>query len=185
MNRNISKIILIGLILLIFTLGALCQNSQVRWYSFNMGYAKSIEAQTVVQSIVGQNIIGTMQQSNTQVISGFFADTLFRNTVVDVKNQEQLPTFYSLWQNYPNPFNPKTIINYSLPLESRVMIKVYDILGRGVVTMVDETQSAGYKSIDWDASNYASGVYFYRINATGVRDAKMKFSQVRKMLLVK
>jgi len=163
MNRNFSKIILIGFILLIFSLDALCQNSQVRWYSFNMGYNKSVETHSAVQSIVGQNIIGFMQQSNTQVISGFLADTLFRGTIVDVKNQDQLPTSYSLWQNYPNPFNPSTTIHFELPKESHVILKIYNILGQEVLAVLDEEKVAGKYNLKIEGTSLASGVYFYRL----------------------
>ena len=81
-------IIIVGFIILIFSVSAFCQN-KVSWYSFNMGYANPTGASTAVKSVVGQNYVGTTQQSNTEVISGFLADTLFRGTIVDIKNQER------------------------------------------------------------------------------------------------
>ncbi len=83
-----------------------------------------------------------------------------------------------LEQNYPNPFNPSTTIKYDLPRDSRVSLKLFNILGQEVATLVNEEQKAGYRSVDWNASNYASGVYFYRLEAGG-------FSSVKRMLLVK
>lgn len=85
---------------------------------------------------------------------------------------------YKLEQNYPNPFNPKTVINYSLPKQENVSIKVYDVLGNEVTTLVNNKQNAGNYSIEWDAQNYASGVYYYKLSAGS-------FEQTRKMILVK
>ena len=88
------------------------------------------------------------------------------------------PTQYSLGQNYPNPFNPTTTIKYDLPVDSRVSLKVYNILGQEVATLVNQEQNAGTKSISWNAANAASGVYFYRLDAG-------HFTSVRKLLLLK
>jgi hypothetical protein len=89
-----------------------------------------------------------------------------------------LPTHFSLEQNYPNPFNPSTTIKYEIPVESRVSLKVFNILGQEVVTLVNEEQKAGYKSVEWNAANVASGVYFYRLQAGD-------FTASRKLLLLK
>jgi tetratricopeptide (TPR) repeat protein len=80
--------------------------------------------------------------------------------------------------NYPNPFNPTTIINYQLSKSGHVTLKVYDILGREVATLVNENQNPGIHSTTFDASKLASGVYFYRLTAPGI-------NQVKKMLLTK
>ena len=89
-----------------------------------------------------------------------------------------IPAVSELSQNYPNPFNPLTKINYGLSSEGKVSIIIYDITGRVVAKLVDETKQAGYYTADFDASAFASGVYFYRISAPD-------FTQVRKMLVVK
>ncbi len=90
----------------------------------------------------------------------------------------QLPSKYNLAQNYPNPFNPSTKIKYSLPNNGFVTLKVYDILGEEVATLVEQKQIAGNYEINFDASNFTSGIYFYRIRTSN-------FSQVRKMILLK
>jgi hypothetical protein len=102
--------------------------------------------------------------------------------------REVLPNEFTLEQNYPNPFNPTTIIKYGLPVESRVSLRIYDVLGQEVCTLVDEVQSAGHKLVQWDSKTgrgfqAASGVYFTRLEVQGVNGAV--FSEVRKMLLVK
>jgi hypothetical protein len=94
-----------------------------------------------------------------------------------IDNHNLFPN-YILRQNYPNPFNPQTTITYSLPERTYVRLIVYDLLGRIVSTLVDETQEAGEKSIELDARNLTSGVYFYRLK-TG------KDFETRKMVMAK
>ncbi len=98
----------------------------------------------------------------------------------DVKIQEAVPTEYTLMQNYPNPFNPETVISYQLPQSGFVSLKVFDVLGREVATLVDEYQNAGTYNSKFIAQNYnvPSGVYFYRLNAGN-------FVQTKKALLIK
>jgi len=88
------------------------------------------------------------------------------------------PVEFRLHQNYPNPFNPATVISYELPTASDVTLEVFDMLGRRVALLVDESQSAGTHTAEFDASNLASGVYLYRITAG-------EFLQARQMVLVK
>ncbi len=92
-----------------------------------------------------------------------------------VKN---LPRQFSLDQNYPNPFNPTTRIRYALPSAARVVLKIYDLLGQEVATMLDEVQQPGWYTETWDARDVASGVYFYRLTAG-------TFSSVKKLVVVK
>jgi hypothetical protein len=88
------------------------------------------------------------------------------------------PTEYSLYQNYPNPFNPITSIKYSIPKLSFVTIKIYDVLGSEVATLVNEEKPVGSYELNWNAVNLPSGVYFYRLQAGS-------FIQTRKMVLLK
>ncbi|MEJ2505214.1 MAG: T9SS type A sorting domain-containing protein [Ignavibacteriaceae bacterium] len=81
-------------------------------------------------------------------------------------------------QNYPNPFNPITIIRYQMPKDEFVTLRVYDILGREITTLVNEEKPAGTYSVNFNASNLASGIYFYKISAGN-------FSQTKKMLLLR
>jgi hypothetical protein len=97
---------------------------------------------------------------------------------VHVNETPNTPATYSLSQNYPNPFNPSTKITYSVANAGIVTLKIYDILGREVSTLVNEEKSAGKYEVNFNASSFASGVYFYQINAAS-------FIQTKKMVLIK
>ena len=88
------------------------------------------------------------------------------------------PAKYSLEQNYPNPFNPSTKISFQLPNDSKVSLKVYDISGKEITTLVNDFKTAGYYTVEFNAANLASGVYFYNIHAGD-------YSKVMKMVVVK
>ena len=94
------------------------------------------------------------------------------------QNGNTVPVEYTLSQNYPNPFNPTTKINFALPKSGLVTMKIYDILGKEVATLVNEVKNAGSYTVDFNASNLTSGVYFYKVSVNG-------FSEVKKMLLLK
>uniref|UniRef100_A0A832DDW7 T9SS type A sorting domain-containing protein n=1 Tax=Ignavibacterium album TaxID=591197 RepID=A0A832DDW7_9BACT len=93
------------------------------------------------------------------------------------------PKEFSLAQNYPNPFNPTTAIDFNLAVDSKVTLKVFDVLGQEIITLVNGNLSAGSHKVSFDASSLNSGVYLYRIDATGA-DGKT-FSAVKKMILNK
>ncbi len=100
-----------------------------------------------------------------------------------VENIEvRVPTEYNISQNYPNPFNPMTIIDFALPFDSYVSLKLYDMNGREVMTLLDETKAAGYYSKPVNGDNLSSGMYFYRIIA---ESNKKKFVMTRKMIFLK
>jgi photosystem II stability/assembly factor-like uncharacterized protein len=96
-----------------------------------------------------------------------------------------LPGWYRLDQNYPNPFNPATTIRFRLPVESKVALRIYDMLGRVVTTLVDGVRQAGEQSVAWDARGVASGVYVSRLEATGVRSPGENFTRDIRMVLVR
>ena len=99
-------------------------------------------------------------------------------TAIEDREDENIPTVFYLSQNYPNPFNPTTNIRYSIPNESKVMIKVYDNLGTEIETLVNGVKPAGTFELNWNAANLPSGVYFYRLQAGS-------FVQTRKMILLR
>jgi hypothetical protein len=99
-------------------------------------------------------------------------------TSVEQQTIAQEATSYTLRQNYPNPFNPSTTISFAIPANSFVSLKVYDILGREVTTLVSEQLSAGNHSRQWNAMDMPSGVYFYRLQAGS-------FTETKKLILLK
>jgi len=101
--------------------------------------------------------------------------------ITDVSSRPNIgvPAYFALEQNYPNPFNPTTTIAFSLPRTGQVTLKVYNLMGKEVVTLVDKKFSAGRYDVHWDATGHASGVYFYRLVT------KEGFVQTRKLLLAR
>ncbi|MBK7632776.1 MAG: T9SS type A sorting domain-containing protein [Ignavibacteriales bacterium] len=99
-------------------------------------------------------------------------------SITGISDAEPLPIYYTLDQNFPNPFNPVTTIKYQIPHRSNVSLKIYDIIGNEVADLINEEQEVGFYNIDFDASKFSSGVYFYRIQAGS-------FVQTRKMILLK
>ncbi len=91
---------------------------------------------------------------------------------------QEFPKNIFLAQNYPNPFNPSTTIEFALPRSGFTTLKVYDILVRHVATLVQEELPAGRFSVEWNAREYASGVYYYKLQAG-------TFNQIRKIVLLK
>jgi hypothetical protein len=111
-------------------------------------------------------------------------DTVYTSAKVHVPQplkvyiESGIPTEYALSQNFPNPFNPSTYIKYSIPKESKVTVKVFNMVGQEVMTLVNEMQSVGNYAVEFNASKLASGIYIYRIQAD-------KFVSTKKMILVK
>ena len=95
-----------------------------------------------------------------------------------IEKLNEIPIEYKLHNNFPNPFNPSTVVRFSLPVATQVSLKVYDVMGREVQTLVNERVQAGSYEVKFDGSNLNSGVYFYRI----ITD---EFNDTRRMLLLK
>jgi hypothetical protein len=89
-----------------------------------------------------------------------------------------MPERFILFQNYPNPFNASTVIRFDLPYQSHVIIDIYDILGSKVKALLDKQHPAGYHQVIWNAEDFASGIYFYKLQAGD-------YNETKKMMLVK
>ena len=89
-----------------------------------------------------------------------------------------IPLTYSLAQNYPNPFNPSTKINFSIPKQGNVSLKIYDVLGKEVMTLLNETKQPGNYEVVFNGTNLSSGAYFYRLESG-------EFSDIKRMILIK
>ena len=95
-----------------------------------------------------------------------------------MNEENDVPLTFRLEQNYPNPFNPATQITYFLPITSHISLKVFDLLGREVAMLVNEEKHAGSYSVEWNAANMPSGVYFYRLQTND-------FVKTKKLVLIK
>jgi len=100
------------------------------------------------------------------------------SVLVSVKESEEVPMSYNLSQNYPNPFNPRTTIQYVVGSMEYVVLKVYDVLGKEISSLVNEEKQPGKYKVEFDGSRLASGVYFYRLSTP-------EFTSVKKLLLIK
>ncbi len=135
----------------------------------------------VVCFLIGQgtsniNSVDVLRKMADTVRAVFNSNFTVFTPVRPVNND--VPKSYSLSQNFPNPFNPTTVIGYELPVNSQVNLKIYDVLGREVQTLVNEREDAGGHSAHFNASNLPSGVYFYRLQAGS-------FGMVKKMVLLR
>ena len=130
------------------------------------GYTTQFTASPYTVSRGGISVLGT------------FGVGKFGDFTVDVKDEKVLPAEFSLSQNYPNPFNPATNISFFIPKDAHVSLKVFDILGKEITTIVNQNLKRGEHKYTWDAADAGSGMYFYRLTAG-------EYIQTRKMLLMK
>ncbi len=106
--------------------------------------------------------------------------------VMGVGDKKARPTEFALEQNYPNPFNPSTTFRFSIPIQSKVVIKVYDILGSEIAILMDEEKSFGTYELSWNATKLPSGIYFYQLKtASPLTSSGQSFVETKKMLLLK
>lgn len=175
--RHIAGIVLIGTLLPGPEVSAQVVLSA---HTFATGGAVSTGSHTIVGTF-GQAIAGS---AGSTLSSGFWGAS---NSVINVAVEEDgvLPQDFSLDQNYPNPFNPMTVIRYHLSAVSRVQLKVYDVFGREVATLVDGNKPGGTYTIHFSADHLASGVYLYRLLAADVNEASGgRVIETRKMVLL-
>jgi hypothetical protein len=147
-------------------------------FDLKQGEHKDILAAYLVgRNTSAVNSVTVTKQKALEIIQAAWSN--FPVTVVSVGDEEiQIPKKFILNQNFPNPFNPSTTIRYQMPDAGFVTLKVFDVLGREVSTLVDEYRNAGRYEVEFDGSNLASGIYFYKIQAG-------EFVQTRKMILIK
>jgi hypothetical protein len=142
-------------------------------YPVTVAWRRAPASSAAVHLAAGARTIALDAPAGSAVIDGPVPDLR-----VLYETAATLPASYALEQNYPNPFNPSTVIRYQLPEAARVVMKLYNVVGQEMATLVDEQQEAGFRSIAFDARDLPSGIYFYRLRAGSFTDA-------RKMLLVK
>jgi ligand-binding sensor domain-containing protein len=144
-------------------------NNGLNWEEISQGlpFLSSIEKLVEYNGkVIAATSGGLYQRNISEIVVGVESHT------------EDIPSSYKLYQNYPNPFNPETIINYELPISNYVRLSVYDIIGKEISVLVNDKQQAGNHKIILNASNYPSGVYYYRLETSG-------YSETKKMILLK
>jgi len=129
------------------------------------------------EALSGTDTISVQASVPGETLTDEFVVTVNATTAIST-GSDLIPSEYSLSQSYPNPFNPETTIGFALPKTSDVVISIYDVNGRHVTDILNSNKSAGYHTVKWNASQQASGLYFYQIKAEN-------FIQVKKCLLVK
>ncbi len=145
---------------------------------FSNGVAVSTDSVNYnLHGLAGQDVIGENDDGSYFAYSGFIYTGLPLLTGIENPFSD-LPKTFELYQNYPNPFNPVTNIKFALPKAAKVKIDVFNILGQHITTLLNSKKPAGYHIIDFNANHFASGLYFYTIQADN-------FSKVKKMMLVK
>jgi len=155
-----------------------CESSTITWEFENI----PDDIDIALVSSTGE-VVNMRQTSSLGVGSNFSGSILLGMGVLSNGGSYALPTLFALHQNYPNPFNPMTQIRYDLPFTDHVNITIYDVMGRKIKSLLDMEQKAGYRSIEWNATNdlgqpVSAGMYIYTIQ-TG------EFRQTRKMVLLK
>ncbi|MBI4547812.1 MAG: VCBS repeat-containing protein [Ignavibacteriae bacterium] len=128
--------------------------------------------------------------SDVYPLAQFDVSNCLQNPIVNVQEnsnlEPQTPNCFVLEQNYPNPFNPMTTLSFELGALSHVSLKIYNVLGEEVVTLVNEVKEQGRYVVNWNPAGVPSGVYFYRIAATGIKPgSSVRFSDVKKMIVLK
>jgi len=134
-------------------------------------------------------LINSVQQTNDggYIVAGYNFSSVtkddlwlakFHDGTTSLENSVGIPQEFQLYQNYPNPFNPSTVISWQSPVGSHQTLKIYDLLGNEIATLVDEYLPAGSYKVEWNAVNVPSGIYFYKLNS-GI------YSETRKMMLIK
>lgn len=146
---------------------------------FQRGYRTVMRIDSTYKYIISVLVNQVPADSIYLIVNGM--DNLIRNFIITTgftQNNEIIPNSFQLHQNYPNPFNPMTNIKFEIPKASFVKMLVYDITGREAAVLVNQELKTGSYTVDWDATNYPSGVYFYKVIAG-------ENSETRKMVLVK
>ncbi len=141
-------------------------NNGLNWIQINEG--------------LGNATIYSLYIFNNYIFAGASANSVYRRPLGELVNinTNEIPVEMKLSQNYPNPFNPLTTINFDINRKDKVTLKVYDILGKLIATLVNKTFNPGSYSVNWNASQYQSGIYFYRLE-TG------NFTDTKRMILIK
>lgn len=165
------------------------QRAWIKIYDRNFDLVDTIKVKSTIWGPSGEEVRPSLEVFGNRIFSGqsiapingsgYAKVFVFETVTTSADNMENvLPREFALYQNYPNPFNPTTTIRFSLPERTHVTLKVFDVLGREVATLVDQELNAGEHSVVFNAKDLVSGVYFYRLTTP-------TFSQTKSMVFVK
>ena len=172
-----NKFLLVILLLLFCSFQVNSQSTHIPWSAFSSGFGNSNTSSAKLIASAGEPFVGLSVNGNTRIISGFL--TFSQTQITGLKNESGIiPIDWKLDQNFPNPFNPSTTINYQISKPGLVTLKVYDILGREIIALINENKVAGFYEINFDASKLSSGIYIYQLKSNN-------FVSSKKMILLK
>ncbi len=175
-TRRMSITLLAAVPALVVTLSDAQGQAQLRSWVFATGGGVMSGGGHTAVGTVGQSFVGYSSGVTYAASSGVWFGGVI--TDVDQAESDELPRVFALRQNYPNPFNPRTLIEYRLPKACHVDLRIFDLLGREMLVLVEGMQEAGNKSVALDASGLPSGAYFYRLAAGD-------FMATKKLVVVK
>lgn len=170
------KSIIIVMILLLPIDFAVSQN-QLSYGVIGSGGGKVSGAANILAQTLGEPIVGKAA-SSTNISSIGFWSVYQQDVLTSVNDEEQIPVEYKLEQNYPNPFNPTTTIKFAVAEKSRVIIKIYNITGEEITTLVNEEKDKGWYEVKFNSTGLSSGIYLYRMQAGN-------YVSIKKMMLLK
>ena len=171
-----ASLISIFSLLLFFHLQIFPQN-QIAFSVLSSGGGQQSNSAYIINGSLGQTIIGKCENAINQAQAGFW-QMYYQNVIVNVTDDDILPVEFKLEQNYPNPFNPSTIIKFGIPERSSVLIKIYDVLGSEVKTLLNQEMDKGWYELLFNAAGYSSGIYIFRMQAGN-------YISTKKMLMLK
>ncbi len=155
------------------------------WIKFesNIDTLQQVKANEEQTAVFSFSVDKNAEVNKEQILTFNITERNGQMWTKEIKIKVSPPTNYELFQNYPNPFNPTTIISYQLSSDSKVTLKIYDVLGKEVANLIDEQEEAGYHQTTFDAHKFASGMYIYRLSATEGQNKHHIFQ--KKMLVLK
>ncbi len=180
MNQQL-RVVCFVLLALIAPAGRMeAQNVVVSWSAFHAGGGRAATPQLFLAAAYGQAVVGRATAGNTVLEGGFLATRILLGPTTEISEQlpSGLPMEFRLSQNYPNPFNPSTTFEYALAKATHVVLRIYNVLGEEVATLVSQDQEPGHYKTSFDAGALSSGVYLYTLVTND-------FVQTKRLMLLK
>jgi len=184
MKKELILNIIFVLVIILIPTQFVHSQHQIPYSVIGSGGNLSANSVYTLYSTVGEPFIGHSSNSSHNQYEGFWY-MYYEDIIVSVEDDLTIPASFKLEQNYPNPFNPTTIIRFGVPERSNVVLKIYDILGSEVATLVNEEMDAGWYERSFNAIGLSSGIYFYQLKATPIGGQAGEFIETKKMILMK